>query len=209
MRSSLTSLRDFVDFVTCDVYLKITQPCQCNNQNKQNSKTNEVDFEAFRKMALKINFVNKDDIPPAWTRVDPTFAMDAVHHPDDRSWIDKPLKLDDHFSLFSRKVKESRGPELQSSDFKIVSKQKIRDLMEFGEENAIPIEVFNEVAANCELNNFDLPGELEPQQQFTEVKGKFPKFVPTGIPPKGVKTLKTLEMQEVRKRYYKYIIRSH
>ena len=160
-------------------------------------------------MALKINFVNKDDIPPAWTRVDPTFAMDAVHHPDDRSWIDKPLKLDDHFSLFSRKVKESRGPELQSSDFKIVSKQKIRDLMEFGEENAIPIEVFNEVAANCELNNFDLPGELEPQQQFTEVKGKFPKFVPTGIPPKGVKTLKTLEMQEVRKRYYKYTIPSH
>ena len=38
---------------------------------------------------------------------------------------------------------------------------------------------------------------MEPQQQFTEVKGKFPKFVTSEIPPRGIKTLKTLEMQEV------------
>jgi len=147
-------------------------------------------------MALKINFVNKDDIPPAWTRAEPTYAMDAVHHPDDRPWIDKPLKLDEHFEMFTKKVKESRGQELQSADFKHLSKQKIRDLVEFGEENAIESEVFNEVAANCDLGNFDFPDEMEPQQQFTEVRGKFPKFVTTDIPPSGIKTLKTLEMQE-------------
>lgn len=106
-------------------------------------------------MALKINFVNKEDIPPAWTRAEPTYAMDAVHHPDDRPWIDKPLKLDEHFEMFTKKVKESRGQELQSADFKHLSKQKIRDLVEFGEENAIESEVFNEVAANCDLGNFE------------------------------------------------------
>ena len=37
---------------------------------------------------------------------------------------------------------------------------------------------------------------MEPQQQFTEVKGKYPKFVPTDIPLSGVKILKTLEMQQ-------------
>ena len=41
-----------------------------------------------------------------------------------------------------------------------------------------------------------LPNEMEQQQQFTEVKGKYPKFVPTDIPSNGVKTLKTLEMQQ-------------
>ena len=37
---------------------------------------------------------------------------------------------------------------------------------------------------------------MEPQQQFTEVKGKHPKFVPNDIPEDGIKTLKTLEMQQ-------------
>ena len=45
---------------------------------------------------------------------------------------------------------------------------------------------------------------MEPQQQFTEVRGKFPKFVTTDIPPSGIKTLKTLEMQEVSVRYCRY-----
>ena len=41
---------------------------------------------------------------------------------------------------------------------------------------------------------------MEPVQQFCEVKGKFPKFVPsTTIPTAGVKNLKTLELQQVKK----------
>ena len=39
---------------------------------------------------------------------------------------------------------------------------------------------------------------MEPVQQFCEVKGKFPKFVPsTTIPSSGTKNLKTLELQQV------------
>ena len=40
---------------------------------------------------------------------------------------------------------------------------------------------------------------MEPVQQFCEVKGKFPKFVPsTTIPTSGTKNLKTLELQQVK-----------
>ena len=38
---------------------------------------------------------------------------------------------------------------------------------------------------------------MEPIQQFNEVKGKYPKFVPSEIPPAGLASLKTLEMQQV------------
>ena len=38
---------------------------------------------------------------------------------------------------------------------------------------------------------------MEPIQQFNEVKGKFPKFVPSEIPAAGLANLKTLEMQQV------------
>ena len=38
---------------------------------------------------------------------------------------------------------------------------------------------------------------MEPIQQFNEVKGKYPKFVPSEIPPAGLANLKTLEMQQV------------
>ena len=106
-------------------------------------------------MSLKINFVNKDGLPPLWTRAGPTVAMDEVHHPDDRSWISKPIKIGDHFDSFSKKVSESRGQDLIPPDFKAVSKQKIRDLLELGEQNAIPNEVFNEVAAQCDIGNFE------------------------------------------------------
>ena len=38
---------------------------------------------------------------------------------------------------------------------------------------------------------------MEPIQQFNEVKGKFPKFVPSEIPSAGLANLKTLKMQQV------------
>ena len=38
---------------------------------------------------------------------------------------------------------------------------------------------------------------MEPIQQFNEVKGKYPKFVPSEIPPAGLANLKTLKMQQV------------
>ena len=45
---------------------------------------------------------------------------------------------------------------------------------------------------------------MEPVQQFCEVKGKFPKFVPsTTIPSSGTKNLKTLELQQVCVYIYK------
>ena len=45
---------------------------------------------------------------------------------------------------------------------------------------------------------------MEPVQQFCEVKGKFPKFVPsTTIPISGTKNLKTLELQQVCVYIYK------
>ena len=115
---------------------------------------NETLVKSKVKMSLKINFINKDGLLPLWATAGPTFAMDEVHHPDDRSWISKPIKLSDHFESFSKKVNESRGQALLAPDFKNVSKQKIRDLMELGEENAIPNSVFNEVATNCDLDNF-------------------------------------------------------
>ena len=107
-------------------------------------------------MSVKINFINKDDLPPLWARAGPTSGMDEVHHPDDRSWISKPIKLEEHFSLFSKKVMESRGRFLQHTpDFKTLSKQKIRGLMEFDEQDVIPPEVFLEVATNCQIENFE------------------------------------------------------
>ena len=48
------------------------------------------------------------------------------------------------------------------------------------------------------LQFYRLDDEMEPVQQFCEVKGKFPKFVPsTTIPTSGTKNLKTLELQQV------------
>ena len=49
------------------------------------------------------------------------------------------------------------------------------------------------------LQFYRLDDEMEPVQQFCEVKGKFPKFVPsTTIPTSGTKNLKTLELQQVK-----------
>ena len=48
------------------------------------------------------------------------------------------------------------------------------------------------------LQFYRLDDEMEPVQQFCEVKGKFPKFVPsTIIPTAGIQNLKTLELQQV------------
>ncbi len=89
----------------------------------------------------------------------------------------------------------SRCPAFIKQDFKISTK-KIKEMMEKDHTGELPEDIFGQCVANCDMDNFTISREMEPQQQFKEVKGKFDKFVPAEIPQIGVKKLKTLEMQQ-------------
>lgn len=125
-------------------------------------------------------------------------SMEAVHHPDDRPWIGEKINVGKHFSKYSRLVASSRVPGLMKPDMKFKNK-KLKELMESSSGETIGEEMFNEIVENCDIEKFTINREMEPQQQNSESKAKYSRFVAGSvkdIPSVGVKNLKTLEYQQ-------------
>lgn len=127
-------------------------------------------------------------------------GMDRVHNPDQRHWIGPKLKLKKYFEEFDKVVVNSREGVNAKINMKKDSLdiKKMKNLVEASDvDNVIPKEIFQEVVENCDIDRFTLKSEMEPIQQFSEVRGNFPKFVSsTAIPPSATETLHTLQMQQ-------------
>ena len=129
-------------------------------------------------------------------------SMEAVHHPDDRPWIGEKINLNGHFTRFSQLVASSRCTGLIKADKKSNVRQtnrKLKQLMESTSGETISDSMFNEIVENCDIENFTIHREMEPQQQFTEINAQFSKFVPgtaQNIPSMGTRNLDTLKFQQ-------------
>ena len=61
-------------------------------------------------MSVKINIVEGSVKRKKFPEEKALPSMEAVHHPDDRPWIGEKINLNEHFSIFSKKVESSRVP---------------------------------------------------------------------------------------------------
>jgi hypothetical protein len=162
-----------------------------------------ISVQPYSKMSLKINIVDPATIKQRQYQDEkPLPSMEAVHHPDDRPWIGEKINLNRHFSRFSELVASSRCTGLMKADVKSnvrTTNRKLKQLMESTSGETISDSMFNEIVENCDIKNFTIHREMEPQQQFTEINAQFSKFVPgtaQNIPSMGTRNLDTLKFQQ-------------
>ena len=162
-----------------------------------------ISVQSYSKMSLKINIVDPSTIKERERQDEkPLPSMEAVHHPDDRPWIGEKINLNEHFTRFSQLVASSRCAGLMKADMKSnvrTTNRKLKQLMESSSGETISDSMFNEIVENCDIENFTIHHEMEPQQQFTEINAQFSKFVPgtaQNIPLMGTRNLDTLKFQQ-------------
>ena len=80
-------------------------------------------------------------------------GLEAVHHPNERSWIGEQIRLHDHFQEFSALVYQTYCPGFVKSDLKTTDK-KIKECMECDERGIIDDTMFNEIVENCDIDQF-------------------------------------------------------
>jgi len=117
--------------------------------------------------------------------------MDKIHDPNNRSWISKPVKVEEYFNEF-KEIVHNEKPLKDTSDLKAKWMMKSMGLEDRN--------LFSELEEVMKIDHLTVPDEVEPMQISDPINDNIhgpsiPKFYKTPIPPEATGQLKTLALQ--------------
>ena len=111
--------------------------------------------------------------------------MDAIHNPDNHTWISEKINLNEHFTKFQELVFSTRSASAKKGgDLKVLSAKNVKKLVETiqdsnedrnTQENIVEKErdrlddqLYDKIENLCDIDNLTIPNEVPPMQQFLE-----------------------------------------
>ena len=110
--------------------------------------------------------------------------MDAVHNPNNHSWIGEKMNLNEYFTKYQELVYSTRSASAKKGgDLKILSAKNVKKLVETvqgseedkdnvqGEEKEkehLDDQLYDKIANLCDIDNLTIPNEVPPMQQFID-----------------------------------------
>ena len=110
--------------------------------------------------------------------------MDAVHNPNNHSWIGEAIYLNEYFTKFQELVYSTRSASAKKGgDLKMLSAKNVKKLVETvqvseedkdnpqGEEKEkeqLNDQLYDKIENLCDIDNLTIPNEVPPMQQFID-----------------------------------------
>ena len=110
--------------------------------------------------------------------------MDAVHNPNNHSWIGEEINLNEYFTKFQELVYSTRSASAKKGgDLKILSAKNVKKLVETvqvseedkdtaqgveKEKEELDDQLYDKIANLCDIDNLTIPNEVSPMQQFID-----------------------------------------
>ena len=110
--------------------------------------------------------------------------MDAVHNPNNHSWIGEEINLKEYFTKFQELVYSTRSASARKGgDLKILSAKNVKKLVETvqvseedkdtahgdeKEKEELDDQLYDKIENLCDIDNLTIPNEVSPMQQFID-----------------------------------------
>ena len=110
--------------------------------------------------------------------------MDAVHNPNNHSWIGEKINLNEYFTKYQELVYSTRSASAKKGgDLKILSTKNVKKLVEtvqasVDDKDSIPEtekekeqlddKLYDKIEDLCDIDNLTIPNEVPPVQQFID-----------------------------------------